>query len=128
MPHSTTHQVADALHLSETVIKTVLDKAIDSNIVEGYGSGRGRNYMLSHKAYSKEDKSRYIRQKDIDETRYHELILNLLKHEDFITNSDVVELLHITSSQSYRLLKAMVDEGTLEPINKGRYSKYKMKK
>lgn len=127
MPRSTVHQVAESLHLSETLVKTVLDKAIDSSLVEGYGSGRGRNYMLSHKAYSKEEKTCYVRQKDIDETRYHELILNLAKHEDFITNSDVVELLHVTSSQAYRLLKGMVDEGVLEPVNKGRYAKYRVK-
>ena len=127
MPRSTVHQIAEALHLSETVVKTILDKAVDSNLVEGYGSGRGRNYTLSLKAYSKEDKTRYIRQKDIDEARYHELILNLIKHEGFITNSDVVELLHVTSPQAYRLLKGMVDEEVLEPVNKGRYAKYKIK-
>ena len=127
MPRSTAHQIAESLHLSETVVKTVLDKAIDSNLVEGYGSGRGRNYMLAHRAYSKDSKTRYIRQKNIEEARYHELVLNLAKQEKFITNSDVVELLHITSPHAYRLLKSLVEEEMLEPINKGRYSKYKIK-
>ena len=66
-----------------------------------------------------------MRQVDIDETRYPELIINLAKTNEFISRADVVQLLHVDNNKAYRLLKSLVDQGVLEPINKGRYAKYR---
>ena len=65
-----------------------------------------------------------MRQVDIDETRYPELIINLAKTNEFISRADVVQLLHVDNNKAYRLLKSLADQGVLEPINKGRYAKY----
>ena len=62
---------------------------------------------------------------NIDETRYPELIINLAKTNDFISRADVVQLLHVDDNKAYRLLKALADQGILEPVNKGRYAKYR---
>ena len=73
IPRSDAKQIAQAANLSEIIVKTVLDKAVENGLVEPYGAGKGRNYMLSHKLY--QDKSKtigYVRQKDIDEARYPE--------------------------------------------------------
>lgn len=128
MPKSDVSQLSDTLGLSETMIKTVLDKAVENGLVEAYGGGRGRNYILSHNLYKDKTKSiGYVRQQDIDETRYAELILNMAKHNDFICRADVINLLHVKDSKAYGLLKKLVEDGYLEPINKGRYAKYRLK-
>lgn len=127
MPRSDIAQLSAALNLSEVLVRTVLDKAIDSGLVEAYGAGKGRNYILSHTLFS--DKSShmgYVRQRDIDELRFEELILNLAQHHEFISRADVMNLLHVKDSKAYSLLKSLVSQGKLMPINKGRYAKYQL--
>ena len=120
-------QIAEAANLSEIIVKTVLDKAVENGLVEPYGAGRGRNYMLSHKIY--QDKSKtigYVRQKDIDEARYPEMIVNMARKTEFIARADVVNLLHVNEDKAYNLLKALTKQGVLLMIHKGRYAKYKL--
>lgn len=129
-PRSDNHQISQALNLQEAVVKTVLEKAIESGLVEAYGSGRGRNYILSKRVYQEADGNNnigYVRQMDIDETRYLELIQNLAKNNEYISRSDVVQLLHINENKAYSILKKLVNSGALLPVNKGRYAKYQYK-
>lgn len=128
MPRSDVKQLSEALNLSEILIKTVLDKSIENGLVEAYGVGRSRNYILAHNLF--EDKSKsigYVRLRDIDEVRYSELILNLARSNKFISRADVVNLLHVKDSKAYSLLKKLANEGYLIPINRGRYAKYRIK-
>lgn len=57
--------------------------------------------------------------------RYPELIINLAKTNEFISRADVVQLLHVDDNKAYRLLKGLADQDILEPVNKGRYAKYR---
>lgn len=128
IPRSDTKQIAEAVNLSEVVVKTVLDKAVENGLVEAYGAGRGRNYILSHKLYHDKEKAiGYVRQKDIDEARYPEMIINMAKHTEFIARADVINLLHVSPAKAYTLLKRLVQRDILEPINKGRYAKYRLR-
>ena len=127
IPRSDAKQIAEAANLSEIIVKIVLDKAVENGLVEPYGAGRGRNYMLSHKLY--QDKSKtigYVRQKDIDEARYPEMIVNMARKTEFIARADVVNLLHVNEDKAYNLLKALTRQGILSMVNKGRYAKYKL--
>lgn len=126
MPRSNLTDLAESVNLSEIATKAILDNSIECGIVDIYGSGRNRTYILSPKVYSTKSKRiGYVRQVDIDETRYPELIINLAKTNEFISRTDVVQLLHVDNNKAYRLLKSLVDQGVLEPINKGRYAKYR---
>ena len=125
-PKSSVKQLSEAINLPETMIKSVLDKAIEAGLVDGYGTGRGRTYILSSKAYNtKEGRIGYVRQSDIDEARYNELILKMARTNEFIARADVVQLLHVTPSKAYLLLRKLSDEGRLEKVNNGHYAKYK---
>jgi len=129
LPRSDVHQLAEATNLTETMVKTILDRAIEANLVEAYGSGRGRNYILSSRIYAQRGKkSGYVQQSDIDETRYLELIRKMAESNDFISRADVTQLLHVPEDKAYRLLKKLVEEGILVAVNKGRYAKYAIKK
>ena len=126
MPRSTVSQISEAVALTEINIKNILDKAIESGLVDAYGNGRGRTYILSPRAYNTKSKRiGYVRQVDIDETRYHELILSLAKKNDYISRADVIQLLHVSPSKAYTLLKKLVSEQKLIPVNKGHYAKYR---
>ena len=127
LPRSDAHQLAEFVKLPETIVKVILEKSMESGLVDAYGSGRGRSYMLSHKVYGNSKRSiGYVRQADIDETRYLELIINLAQKNDYISRADVVQLLHVPESKAYRLLKKLVSSDTLTRKNKGRYAKYKI--
>ena len=128
LPRGNAGQIAQAAGLSETVVVTVLNRAIESGLVDPYGTGRGRTYMLSHKLYQDREKTiGYVLQRDIDEARYNELIVNMAKNTDFIARADVMNLLHVSESKAYSLLKHLVRLNILEPVNKGRYAKYRLK-
>lgn len=125
LPRSDVHQLSEAVNLTETMVKTILDKAIETNLVEAYGSGRGRNYILSSRIYARKGKKTgYVQQSDIDEARYLELIRKMAENNDFISRADVVQLLHVPDNKAYRLLKKLVEQGVLVAINKGHYAKY----
>lgn len=129
IPRSDVHQLADAVHLSETIVRTVLEKNVESGLVEAYGSGRGRNYSLARSVYgSSKKKAGYVRQQDIEETRYCELIISLAKNNEFISRADVVQLLHVNEAKAYRLLRQLAKSNILESVNKGRYAKYRLKR
>ena len=129
LPRSDVHQLAEAVNLTETMVKSILDRAIEANLVDAYGSGRGRNYILSSRMYAQKGKKiGYVQQSDIDETRYLELIRKMAENNEFISRADVIQLLHVPDSKAYRLLKKLVEQDILIAINKGRYAKYAMKK
>lgn len=126
MPKITLKQLAETLSVSETIIVGILNTSIKSGLVEGYGNGRRRTYMLSPNVYNtKAEKIGYVRQAHIDEARYSELLLNLAHNSEFISRADVMRLLHVKDSKAYTLLKKLVESGNLEPIHKGRYAKYR---
>ncbi len=128
MPRSDVSQLADAVNLSDIIVRNILDKAIESGMVDGYGSGRGRTYILSTKVYkTKEQSIGYVRQSDIDEARYHELVMKLARENEFIARADVMQLLHVNKNQAYRILKKLVQANKLEAVNTGRYAKYRVK-
>lgn len=127
-PRSDVRQIAEALNLPEAVVKTVLEKSMENGLVEAYGSGRSRSYLLAQNVYGdKREKIGYVRQADIDETRHTELILNLAKKNEFISRADVVQLLYVNERRAYYLLKKLTDNGMLTAVNKGRYAKYQLR-
>ncbi len=125
LPRASVTQIAETVNISDSATRAILESSVECGIVEFYGQGRGRTYILSPKVYkTNAEKIGYVRQVDIDETRYYELIINMAKANEFISRADVIQLLHVDQNKAYRLLKALVEQGSLKPKNKGRYSKY----
>ena len=126
-PRSDARQIAEALNLPEAVAKTVLEKSMENGLVEAYGSGRSRNYLLAQSVYGdKREKIGYVRQADIDEARHTELILSLAKKNEFISRADVVELLHVNERRASYLLKKLTEAEKLKIMKKGRYTRYSL--
>lgn len=55
------------------------------------------------------------------------MIINMARSNEFIARADVMNLLHVSDSKAYTLLKDLVKQNILQPVNKGRYAKYKLK-
>lgn len=120
----TAAEISSRVNISESKMHMTLERLVETGLVEGIGNGRGRVYVLSPKVYKSAVK--YVRQTDIDAIRYEELVLKLVETQKTITRKDVIELLHITPPQAYRLLKKMTEKHIL--ILEGNTSAAKYKK
>lgn len=104
-------EISEECAIPESKLRATLERLNESGLVDAIGNGRGRAYVLSVKAYK--DPIQYVRQTDIDVVRHKELVLTLARKKDFITRKDVIELLHVSGPQAYRLLKKLTNEGNL---------------
>ncbi|WP_138294344.1 MULTISPECIES: RNA-binding domain-containing protein [unclassified Clostridium] len=120
--------VAEYLNIDESRARVSLETLADSGIIEAGGNGRGRYYMLGVDYYRNIDNpNEYIRRKDIDSIRHNELVLELAKQQKTVSRKDVVDLLHITPPQAYRLLQKLVLDDKLSLVGRGAGAKYVLK-
>ena len=118
-------ELSDVIHISEARTKANVEKLIESGLVEASGNGKSRIYILSAKVYRAQDNSvGYVRQTGIDILKYEELILKLAKQQGYVTRDNVRELLNISNSQAYRVLKKLADKKKLVLIGTGRNARY----
>ncbi len=127
VPRATVEELAMVVNLTETIVKIILEKSVENGLVEAFGNGKGRGYILSRSVYS-DDSQRmgYVLQKDIDKTRHLELIQSLARENEFISKSDVVQLLHVSEDRAYYLIKKLVGTNVLKIVQKGHYAKYQI--
>ena len=125
LSRASVHDIAEYLKIDESRARVNLETLADSGIIEAGGNGRGRYYMLGADYYRGIDKSsEYVRRKDIDALRHSELVLQLASQQSTITRKDVIDLLHVTPPQAYRLLQKLVKQGKLSLIGRGAEAKY----
>lgn len=103
--------IAKETHVPEVKTRAALERLTEAGIIEAIGNTKSRIYTLSVRLYK--NPADYVRQTDIDQVRHRELVKKLASAKKFITRKDVVELLHISPPQAYRLLKKMVAENEL---------------
>lgn len=111
-------------NMSESKLRSTVERLTEAGIIDGIGSGRGRVYVLSAKAYK--DPAQYVRQTDIDVIRYTELVIKLAQTKEYLTRKDVIDLLHISGPQAYRLLKKLTDSGKLTRNGNTSAAQYKL--
>lgn len=122
----TLKRIMELTHISEYKAKSTVEKLVEAGLVEASGHNKNRFYLLSEKVYrTTHNTIGYVRQTDIDEVRYEELIMKLArKREDGIARKDVCELLNVSKDQAYRLLKKLVDKNELKLIGSGNTTRY----
>ena len=107
----TLQDISRETHVPEVKARAALERLTEAGILEAIGNTKSRTYTLSVKLYK--NPAEYVRQTDVDQVRYRELVQKLASKKGVITRKDVVDLLHISPPQAYRLLKKMVDEDEL---------------
>lgn len=122
----TTAEISKETHIPEAKMRATLEYLTETGIIEAIGTGRGRAYILSAKSYK--DPAKYVRQTGIDQLRFPELVMKLAKQQGFVSRKDVIELLHISPSQAYRLLRKMVEDGRLTRQGNTISARYYIKK
>ena len=120
----TTEAINKELNLSEGKARATAERLAEAGLLEAIGNGRGRTYVLSSKLYK--DPTEYVRQTDIDQLRYRELILKLAQTQGQISRKNVIELLHVSGPQAYRLLQKLVDDNELKREGNTSAARYKI--
>jgi ATP-dependent DNA helicase RecG len=96
-------------------------------LVEAQGDGKRRAYTLSAKVYRQQNNTvGYVRQTGIDAILYDELVLKLARQQGEVRRADVSQLLNISPSQAYRLLKRLALEEKLTLVGEGRGAHYEI--
>lgn len=119
------HDISEDTHILEAKVRATAERMTEAGLLEAVGSGKSRAYILSSKVYR--DKISYVRQTDIEEIRYHELVMKLVNQQTYVTRKDIVELLHVTPPQAYRILQKMVKKGFLLQEGTTRNVQYRKK-
>ena len=125
---STVDRIVEFTNLSENKVRSAIESMLELGLIEAAGKGKDRTYILGKKIYRENKKTiQYVRQTDIDSIRYPELVMKLAETQNgVITKQDVIELLKVTPTQAYGVIKKLQQAGKLELLCGGKYSKYKM--
>ena len=124
---STVYRIVELTNLSENKVRSAIESMLELGLIEAAGKGKERTYMLGKKIYRENKKTiQYVRQTDIDSIRYQELVMKLAETQaGIITKQDVIELLKVSPSQAYAVIKELQKMGKLELLCGGKYAKYK---
>lgn len=122
----TINRIVEVTNILHNRASTVVENLIETGLVEGKGSSRGREYLLSSKVYQNLNNSKaYVLRTGIDSVKYPELVLKLVRQgKKGITRSDVSRLLNLSNSQAFRLLKKLVNQGQLRMEGDRKSSRY----
>lgn len=124
----TMERVIKLTNLSESKIHSAIENMLELGLIEASGKGKDRTYILGKKIYKENQETiRYVRQTDIDKIRYPELVMKLAAAQDgIITKQDVMDLLKVSPTQAYAVIRNLQKDGKLELVCGGKYSKYKL--
>lgn len=122
----TISEISEITNIADSRVKANVEKLVEAGLVDATGNSKSRSYILSSKVYKAQDNMvGYVRQTGIDSVKYEAWIMELVqKQNGLITRDNVVELLGVSPSQAYRLLKKLSDKGMLKLIGSGRSAYY----
>lgn len=117
-------ELAEYTHIPEAKVRAATERMAEAGLLEASGNGKSRTYLLSSKVYK--DKVAYVRQTDIDAVRYPELVIKLAEAKGNISRKDVIELLHVSPPQAYRILQKLVGQNKLIQKGSGKSTIYQI--
>ena len=123
-------EISDKTHIDPVRVKNNVLKLMEDDLVEEFGSGRNKVYRLDPKAYRESGSiPRRTRQKYVFQDKDLDAIARLAgEHQGLISREEVMNALHISKDQAYRLLRNLTQQTKLEIIKKGRSTRYKVVK
>ncbi len=121
-------RIAESTRLSESKLEGAIESLVEDGLIEGFGSGKSRTFLLSYKA--RRDNNRNVRRaakSNSGEPTLSELVLEFAGFKNgVVTKIDVAEALGITPEEAYSAIRKLVAEGKLFKECGGRYARYKL--
>ena len=121
-------RIIEVTNLSENKVRAAVENMIEMGLIEATGNGKNRSFIMGKKIYREKNETiQDVRQTDIDSIRYPELVMKLARTQNgIITKQNIIDLLNVTSSQAYKIIKQLQSENKIMLLNGGKYAKYKI--
>lgn len=121
-------RIVEVTNLSENKVRAAVENMIETGLIEATGSGKNRTFIMGKKIYREKNETiQYVRQTDIDNIRYPELVMKLARTQNgIITKQNIIDLLNVTPSQAYKIIKQLQNENKIMLLNGGKYAKYQI--
>jgi len=114
-----------SLQKSESQTRIILEKLLETGLIEAHGTGRGRSYTLSAEVYRRSgQKAAYVRQAGFDALQQEQMVLKFIQAHGGIKREDAMALCRLNKDQAYRLLKKLSNTGVIRFEGKGKGGKY----
>lgn len=110
----TTSDISPLLQKSEAQARIILEKLLETGLIEAHGAGRGRSYTLSAKVYQQTgQKAAYVRQAGFDVLQQEQMVFKFIHAHGQIKRADVIELCRLTRDQAAKLLTRLANESKI---------------
>lgn len=110
----TNPEAARQIQKSEPEGRAILERLVETGLVEARGERKGRTYHLSALTYRRlGDPAAYIRQRGFEPQQQEEMVLQYARRYGRITRRDAAGLCRISGPQATRLLGRLTREGRL---------------
>ena len=121
-------RIIEVTNLSENKVRAAVENMMEMGLIEATGSGKNRSFIMGKKIYREKNETiQYVRQTDIDSIRYPELVMKLARTQNgIITKQNIIDLLNVTPSQAYKIIKQLQSENKIMLLNGGKYARYQI--
>lgn len=121
----TSKDLAGAVQKPETAVRSVVERLMESGVVDAHGAGRGRTYTLGAKMYQHAGKkAEYVRQSGFSRIQQEQMVLSYIDAHGSIRRAEVADLCHLSPFQATRLLARLAEEKTILLYGTGRGAFY----
>lgn len=119
-----TAEAARLIQRNEAAARRVLERLVESDLVEGGGHTRARRYHLSATVYREVgQRVEYVRRRGFDWLQVEQMILDYVHAHGRITRREVMDLCRVNANQAAYLLRRLVQQGKLSRhgVKRGAY-------
>lgn len=118
-------EMADALAMVNVTVRNTAARLVEKGLLESRGSGRSRRFHLTARFYDvAQDRNAYVRVKGADPLQQRRMIIDYVEAYGSISRAQTAQLCQISPVQARRVLKGLVEEGTLQLVGERRGSRY----
>lgn len=123
--HVDTAAASRLLQRPEAEARSVLNRLVESGLIEPRGERKGRSYHLAASTYQRlGEKAAYVRLRGFEPLQQEQMVLQFVAAHGRITRREAAELCKLSPQQASRLLAALVERGSLRRQGKGKGSWY----
>ena len=117
--------LAQTIQKDAPATRAVLERLVESGLVEAHGVTKGRTYTMSARLYRQlGEPASYVRQAGFDPLQQEQMVRSFVREHGSIQRSDVVDLCRLSVHQAKRLLAKLVDDGVVVRMGVGKATRY----
>ncbi len=123
----TTSDTARLIQKPESEARAVLERLVETGLIEARGTTRARMYHLAAATYRRMGKKEaYVRLRRFERPQMEQMILNYVRSYGRITRREAAALCQLKGHQALYILQQMARAGKLQRVGRGRGAHYRL--